>query len=84
MKLKKETKNLVREIAKKHNLNEWDFLKSLVKQAVFKSALNDKEFVKLAQNVDSSLEKIEKKVKDMESKGQRVPDLYKNYLKYKR
>jgi len=84
MKLKRETKNLVREIAKKHNLNEWDFFKSLVKQAVFKSALNDKEFVKLTKNVDSSLERIEKKVKDMEAKGQRVPDLYKNYLKYKR
>lgn len=84
MKLTKETKNLVREIAKKHNLSEWKFFKSLVKQAVFKKALKDKEFVRLAKQVDSSMEKIAQKVKDMEARGEEVPDLYKNYLAAKR
>jgi tetrahydrodipicolinate N-succinyltransferase len=84
MKLTKETKQLVKEIAKKHNLNEWKFFKSMVKQAIFKKALQDKEFVKLAKQVDSSMERISQKVKDMESRGERVPDLYKNYLAAKR
>ena len=81
MKLTKETKNVVKEIARKHNLNELGFFKSLVKQAMFKKALKDKQFVKLAKQVDASMEKIAKKVKDMEAKGEGVPDLYKNYLK---
>lgn len=84
MKLTKESTQLVREIAKKHNFNEGKFFKSLVKQAIFKNALKDKEFVKLAQQVDSSMERIEKKVRDMEARGERVPDLYKNYLAAKR
>ena len=84
MKLTKETKQLVKEIAKKHNLSEWKFFKSMVKQAIFKKALKDKEFVKLAKQVDSSMEKIAQKVKDMEARGERVPDLYKNYLAAKR
>ena len=65
MKLSKETQNIVKEIARKHNLNEFGFFKSLVKQAMFRKALKDKEFVKLAKQVDSSMERIAKKVKDM-------------------
>lgn len=84
MKLSKETQNIVKEIARKHNLNELGFFKSLVKQAMFRKALKDKEFVKLAKQVDSSMERIAKKVKDMEARGEEVPDLYKNYLKGKR
>ena len=84
MKLSKETQNIVKEIARKHNLNEFGFFKSLVKQAMFRKALKDKEFVKLAKQVDSSMERIAKKVKDMEARGEDVPDLYKNYLKGKR
>ena len=60
------------------------WFKNLVKQHMYKKALKDKEFVKLAKQVDASMERIEKKVKDMEAKGERVPDLYKNYLKGKR
>ncbi len=30
------------------------------------------------------MERIAKKVKDMEARGEEVPDLYKNYLKGKR
>jgi len=80
MKLTNETKHLVKEISKKHNLNEGEFFKSLVKQAIFKKALKDDEFVKLAKQVDSSMDRIAQKVKDMEAKGERVPDLYRNYL----
>jgi hypothetical protein len=65
MKLTKETKQIVREIASKHNLHEWKFFRSLVKQAIYKKALKDKEFVKLAKQVDSSMERIAQKVKDM-------------------
>lgn len=84
MKLTKETKQIVREIASKLNLHEWKFFRSLVKQAIYKKALKDKEFVKLAKQVDSSMERIAQKVKDMEARGEKVPDLYKNYLKGKR
>jgi len=81
MKLTKETQNIVKEIARKYNLNEFKFFKSLVKQAIFKKALKDKEFVKLAKQVDANMERMQKKIKDMEARGEKVPDLYKNLAK---
>ena len=81
MKLTKETQNIVKEIARKYNLNEFNFFKSLVKQAIFKKALKDKEFVRLAKQVDSNMERMQKKIKDMEARGEKVPDLYKNLAK---
>tara|TARA_Y100001938_G_C8034506_1_gene402579 strand:+ start:92 stop:346 length:255 start_codon:yes stop_codon:yes gene_type:complete len=81
MKLTKETQNIVKEIARKYNLNEFKFFKSLVKQAIFKKALKDKEFVRLAKQVDSNMERMQKKIKDMEARGEKVPDLYKNLAK---
>jgi hypothetical protein len=47
---------------------------------MFKKALKDKEFVKYAKAVDSKIDQLNKKIKDMEAKGERVPDLYKNYV----
>ena len=84
MKLSKETQNIVKEIARKHNLDELGFFKSLVKQAMFKKALKDKEFVKYAKAVDSKIDQLNKKIKDMEARGERVPDLYRNYVKGRR
>ena len=81
MKLTKETQNIVKESARKYNLNEFKFFKSLVKQAIFKKALKDKEFVRLAKQVDSNMERMQKKIKDMEARGEKVPDLYKNLAK---
>jgi hypothetical protein len=84
MKLTKETQNVVKEIARKHNLNEFKFFRALVKNAMYRAALKDKEFVRLAKQVDSSMEKMKKKIKDMEARGEKVPDLYRMLAKGQR
>ena len=60
------------------------WFKNLVKYAIYQKAIRDKEFVELAKQVDKTREKYKKKVAEMEAKGEKVPDLYKNYLKGKR
>ena len=40
----------------------------------------DKEFIRLANKVDSNMDNLRKKVKDMEVRGEEIPEVYKNML----
>ena len=61
---------------------EW--IKNLVKRAIYKKAMKDEEFVRLAKKVDENQERMKKKIAEMEAKGEKVPDLYRNLAKGKR
>ena len=61
---------------------EW--IKNLVKLAMYKKAMKDEEFVRLAKKVDESQERMKKKIAEMEARGEKVPDLYRSLAKGKR
>jgi hypothetical protein len=83
MKLTETHKKRIKEaLQAKHFIKEgiidYIFGKRLVKKL---SA--DKEFIRLAKKVDSNMDNLRKKVKDMEAKGERIPASYKNILNLK-
>ena len=76
----KLTKEQVEYLKNTKSFQHEGILGTIFAKLLKKKLKNDKDFTKAVDDADSAMEKLQARIKDMESRGETVPDGIKKYL----